>query len=62
MAYDSKSITNTETLSKTNFGKCKLSDMLPALKEAARSLSLNINRPREMRIAIKLVNNSVKNN
>jgi len=49
-------------LSKTNFGKVKLTDMLPALKIAALQFGLKLNRPHDLCIAIRICNNSVKNN
>lgn len=51
-----------ETINKTKFGKCKLSEMLPALKMAAKIYGLNINRPHQMRVAIRVCANSVINN
>lgn len=52
-----------DTLSNTPFSKCKLlSEMLPALKVIAKDYGFNLNRPHNMRVAIRIASNSVKNN
>jgi hypothetical protein len=53
---------SVQTISKTGFGNCKLTDMLPALRIIAKDYSINLNRPHNMRVAIRIAHNSVKNN
>jgi len=55
-------ISTKESLSKTPFGKNKLSEMLPILEIAANMFNLKLNKPMHMRAVIRIVNNSVKNN
>lgn len=54
-------ISNKEVLSKTQFGKNKVSEMLPILKIAANMFNLKLNKPMHMRAVIRIVNHSIKN-
>lgn len=53
---------SVDTLSKTPFGKCKVTAMLPALKIAAMQFGLKLNTPHGMRVAIRICANSVVKN
>ena len=44
------------------FKNSKMSEMMPALNAAAHLFGLNLNRPHLMRVAVRVINNSIKKN